>query len=126
MKRAITVLTVALLLGGAIPAGARPSGGAGVEQGALAAWIEMKGDKGTFIAADGFTFVDDAGAHWMGGVAKGTCERTRTPSWTRSRARVRSEHVRRSAPSVSGSGSGSTTIRGMAGTWMRTPVCAQE
>jgi len=47
----------------------------------MAAWIQMNGNTGTFVAADGLIFADDAGLHVLGGVAKGTCERVRTKGW---------------------------------------------
>ena len=81
MKRLIAMLTTALVVGGAVPAGAGPSAGGGVEQGALAAWIQMKGDKGTIKMAMGSNFVANGEAHIIGGVAKGTCKRGRAAGW---------------------------------------------
>lgn len=86
MRRTIGTLVAAFVIGSALPAGAQPAVqppgvGAGVEQGAMAAWIEMHGSTGTFVAADGLSFVDDQGLHTLGGVAKGKCERIRTKGW---------------------------------------------
>ena len=82
MRRVIGMLVAALvMMASALPAGAQPGAGAGFEQGAMAAWVDMNGNTGTFIAADGFTFADDGGVHTLGGVAKGTCERVKTKGW---------------------------------------------
>lgn len=59
---------------------AAPGGGGGLSQEALASWIRMDGNTGTFYVADGMRSVDGEPTT-LGGVAKGTCDRTRAKNW---------------------------------------------
>lgn len=82
MRRALGGAMAALLVAAAIPAAAAPGAGAGVEQDAMAMWIQMRGSTGTLYAADGRRTVDGSGSRTLGGVARGKCTKRKTAHFT--------------------------------------------
>ena len=74
----LVAVILSLVAGSLGSASAQPGVGAEHVQWAHADWIDMKGNKGTFVGASGFRFVDTEQPGTFGLIVKGRCERKTT------------------------------------------------